>query len=397
MDSFLLQGLNQNRIFTRYRIQGNDTSKLATMQFNSGFYFVGKNASSIEKLVRIFRKGYVSEGFGNAKAELTRGLLSKKNEIPEIIICESHFELSEIQNFIQFLSSHPVLKSTPVVLDGSNLTASEWQFHKKAKLVDEIILLQRLDDQTILQKCSFLNKVKAKSADAENSINQEEAKISLINFKYILKRLSDIILSIFFLFLLTPVFLLIALAISLESNGPIFYVSKRAGMGYRVFNFFKFRTMQINADKFMGEYAHLNQYHVNQGGGPLFIKIHNDPRITKVGAFLRNSGLDELPQLINVLLGDMSLVGNRPLPLYEAETLTTDMNAQRFLAPAGITGLWQIRKKGREYMSAEERIKLDIDYANKYNFMYDLWIMVNTLEYPVNSTAEYRDKMSSLS
>jgi len=97
-----------------------------------------------------------------------------------------------------------------------------------------------------------------------------------------------------------------------------------------------------------------------------------------VGAFLRNSSLDELPQLFNVLLGDMSLVGNRPLPLYEAETLTTDVWAERFMAPAGITGLWQIKKRGQDDMSVEERIGLDIAYANRNNFMYDLWIMANT-------------------
>ncbi len=111
---------------------------------------------------------------------------------------------------------------------------------------------------------------------------------------------------------------------------------------------------------------------------PSFFKINNDPRVTRVGV---SSGIQvwmNYHNLMNVLLGDMSLVGNRPLPLYEAATLTTDQCAQRFLAPAGITGLWQIKKRGREDMSAEERINLDIDYANKYNFMYDLWIMANT-------------------
>ena len=121
----------------------------------------------------------------------------------------------------------------------------------------------------------------------------------------------------------------------------------------------------------------MNQYNANEIA-PIFFKISNDPRITRVGSFLRNTSLDELPQLINVLLGDMSLVGNRPLPLYEAASLTTDQYAQRFLAPAGITGLWQIKKRGKENMSAEERINLDIDYANNNSFVYDLWIMVNT-------------------
>jgi lipopolysaccharide/colanic/teichoic acid biosynthesis glycosyltransferase len=136
--------------------------------------------------------------------------------------------------------------------------------------------------------------------------------------------------------------------------------------------------MVVDADKKMEEMTHLNQYNATEGGGPVFFKVSNDPRITKVGAFLRNTSLDELPQLINVLLADMSLVGNRPLPLYEAQTLTTDEWAARFMAPAGITGLWQIKKRGQDDMSVEERIGLDIDYANRNNFMYDLWIMANT-------------------
>jgi lipopolysaccharide/colanic/teichoic acid biosynthesis glycosyltransferase len=199
-----------------------------------------------------------------------------------------------------------------------------------------------------------------------------------MNFSYLFKRIFDITFSALALCLLSPVFLLVALAIRIESRGPVFYISKRAGMGYRIFDFYKFRTMHVDADKSMDEYTHLNQYAVNGTAGPLFFKINNDPRITKVGAFLRNTSIDELPQLINVLIGDMSLVGNRPLPLYEAATLTTDDCAKRFMAPAGITGLWQIKKRGKENMSVEERISLDIDYAEQSNFMYDLWIIANT-------------------
>ncbi len=136
--------------------------------------------------------------------------------------------------------------------------------------------------------------------------------------------------------------------------------------------------MFTGAESRVQELSHLNQYTEDVKKEPTFFKFNNDPRVTKVGEFLRNTSLDELPQLLNVLMGDMSLVGNRPLPLYEAATLTTDQCAQRFLAPAGMTGLWQIKKRGREDMSVEERISLDIDYANKYNFMYDLWIMANT-------------------
>ena len=171
--------------------------------------------------------------------------------------------------------------------------------------------------------------------------------------------------------------MLIAIAIRIESRGSIFYIAKRAGRGYRIFNFYKFRTMQQGADKRVSELHHLNLYS-GESKGPVFFKVNNDPRITKVGGFLRNTSMDELPQLFNVLLGDMSLVGNRPLPLYEAETLTTDDYAARFLAPAGITGLWQVKKRGNKDMSVEERINLDIDYASKCNFTTDLWIIANT-------------------
>jgi lipopolysaccharide/colanic/teichoic acid biosynthesis glycosyltransferase len=193
-----------------------------------------------------------------------------------------------------------------------------------------------------------------------------------------LKRCFDVLVASFLLLLLAPLFVLIAIAVTAETRGTVFYISERAGKGYRIFRFYKFRTMFAGADRQLVELTHLNQYRGFLK--PRFFKVRNDPRITRVGRFLRNSSLDELPQLINVLTGDMSLVGNRPLPLYEAETLTTDGLADRFLAPAGITGLWQIKKRGRELVTEEERISLDIDYGNNYNFIYDLWIMANTAQ-----------------
>jgi lipopolysaccharide/colanic/teichoic acid biosynthesis glycosyltransferase len=135
--------------------------------------------------------------------------------------------------------------------------------------------------------------------------------------------------------------------------------------------------MEVNADKKVESLAHLNQY-AGESGSARFFKISNDPRITKVGRFLRNTSLDELPQLFNVLKGDMSLVGNRPLPLYEAATLTTNEFVERFMAPAGITGLWQIKKRGKSEMSDDERIELDISYARKSSVLYDFWILVKT-------------------
>jgi hypothetical protein len=113
--------------------------------------------------------------------------------------------------------------------------------------------------------------------------------------------------------------------------------------------------------------------------GAAFLKFKDDPRITRAGKFIRNTSIDELPQLWNVIIGDMSIVGNRPLPLYEAERLTTDKYAPRFMAPAGITGLWQVEKRGKGEMSEDERLMLDNTYAMNYNLWYDLKLILRTI------------------
>lgn len=194
-----------------------------------------------------------------------------------------------------------------------------------------------------------------------------------------MKRAFDILVSFTALLFLSPLMVIIAVLIKLESKGPVFYISKRAGAGYRIFNFYKFRSMRVGADDELKKLAHLNQYSENNNDNNVFFKIRNDPRVTRFGDFIRNTSLDELPQLINVLIGDMSLVGNRPLPLYEAEKLTKDQIAWRFLAPAGITGLWQVTKRGKDNMSPEERIALDMEYAMKNSFWLDMKILISTI------------------
>ena len=228
------------------------------------------------------------------------------------------------------------------------------------------------------------------------------------------KRLLDLAVASSLLLLLAPVFALVAVAIRLESRGPVFYASKRVGQNWRVFDFFKFRTMRVDADRLLKDVEHLNAYADDDGDGDdrdgdydaagveravligddgwvgeaemgavlaksSFLKVEHDPRITRVGHLLRNTSLDELPQLYNVLRGDMSLVGNRPLPLYEAETLTTDADAERFLAPAGITGLWQVTERGGREVSEASRKALDIEYARVWGFWYDLTLLYRTL------------------
>lgn len=234
------------------------------------------------------------------------------------------------------------------------------------------------------------------------------------------KKIFDLFVAGSALLLLSPVFITIIIMMKILSKGPIFYKSKRVGMNYKVFDFYKFRTMEVDADKKLSKMSHLNQYSSQKevvavenkcedcilndtacgnllflddaticekvylqrkkiGNQEAFVKISNDPRITKFGSFLRNSSLDELPQLINVLKGDMSIVGNRPLPLYEAEKLTNDQQIRRFFAPAGITGLWQVTKRGSKNVSADERVLLDIYYAKKFSLSHDIYILLKTI------------------
>lgn len=236
------------------------------------------------------------------------------------------------------------------------------------------------------------------------------------------KRVFDIVFASAALLCLLPLFAIIALLIRLESKGPVFYFSHRVGSGYKIFRFWKFRSMRVDADALLSGLKGQNQYSQpienkqeialqcdacragtqtcssllydekgqpmcekiykelkKRKSGPAFLKIKDDPRITRIGHFIRNTSIDELPQLYNVLIGDMSIVGNRPLPLYEAEKLTTDQFATRFNAPAGITGLWQVSKRGRGQMSEEERIELDNEYARHHSFVYDIKLILKTI------------------
>lgn len=237
----------------------------------------------------------------------------------------------------------------------------------------------------------------------------------------------DLCIALLVLLLLVPLLLVIPILIRLDSKGPVVYVSDRVGEDYRVFPLYKFRTMYVDADQRLDEMRQHNQYGPRPSEAPddapssasmkqawaavaaagrqdenrtllvgddgaidedevltvnaseaEFLKVENDPRITRIGRWLRRLSLDELPQMINVLRGDMSIVGNRPLPLYEAEQLTRDRSVERFLAPAGLTGLWQVEKRGTASVSAEERIRLDIMYARSCSLKTDLHILLRT-------------------
>ncbi len=268
------------------------------------------------------------------------------------------------------------------------------------------------------------------------------------------KRIFDVVVAGSALLILSPLLLVVIIAIMLESKGKPYYTSKRFGRS-QIFDFYKLRSMRTGADAELKKLAkEKNQYikeqksdeidftspcpgcqklpngqrcspllHIGDQsicedwynhqkreiakGKPAFTKISNDPRVTRVGKFIRNTSIDELPQLFNVLKGDMSIVGNRPLPIYEVEHLLnnpqkqTDQStsnsengntsgmidmAARCLAPAGITGLWQVELRGKGGdMSEEERKHLDNEYAdhfvgNKYSFFYDLGLVLRTFK-----------------
>jgi lipopolysaccharide/colanic/teichoic acid biosynthesis glycosyltransferase len=328
--------------------------------------YIGKNLKNIDFISQTFNEGFCYQDYAEAEYALKSLVLPKC----DIVVIDLPFEEARFRRFCAFLKTNSILSKVPVVYNEKQLV-DKMTILKHSDVIDDVIDLNNWQ-YDFDGKISFLKKIR-EYAHLKVEYPVQKASIASLIFK----RGFDIMVSLVLLLLLTPVLLLIAIAIKMESKGPIFYNSKRAGKGFKIFNFYKFRTMAMNADKKVETLSHLNQYNA-QGNGPRFFKISNDPRITKVGKFLRNTSLDELPQLLNVLKGDMSLVGNRPLPLYEAATLTTDDCVERFMAPAGITGLWQIKKRGNSEMSVEERISLDICYARKSNLIYDFWIMANT-------------------
>ncbi|MBN8577749.1 MAG: sugar transferase [Cyclobacteriaceae bacterium] len=275
-----------------------------------------------------------------------------------------------MKNLATLLNTHNI----PFILYTSRF--EEKAIERAAQLKVDDYLLGAFTE-LMLKRIHFIRKAKIRKNGGHLSAPKPQVEPMQSIKIWRLKRFSDIVLSSLAILALSPIMLLIALLIKLESKGPIFYISKRAGSGYRIFDFYKFRSMRANADKELKNLSHLNQYADNTSES-IFFKIKDDPRVTKFGLFLRNSSLDELPQLFNVLKGDMSLVGNRPLPLYEAERLTKDQIAWRFLAPAGITGLWQVTKRGQKEMSLEERIHLDMEYAMKNSFVLDMKIIMAT-------------------
>jgi lipopolysaccharide/colanic/teichoic acid biosynthesis glycosyltransferase len=237
------------------------------------------------------------------------------------------------------------------------------------------------------------------------------------NYRFV-KRFIDIIVASTGLLVLSPVLLITAVIIRIDSRGPVLYTSKRVGQYWKVFDLIKFRTMVVDSEHSIKSMDDLNIYNninenkkeddevcffcktsgrncspiligdggevcentyiLKKGKKSAFYKFSKDPRVTRTGKFLRRMSIDELPQLINILRGDMSLIGNRPLPIYEAEALTSDFAIDRFNVPAGLTGLWQVRERGKDVISEQGRINLDNDYAQNFSLKMDIFIFLKT-------------------
>ena len=333
--------------------------------------------------------------------------IRKRKEDHCFVFIQRKNKLSDLKIISHLTKSY---SSVYIILVGVPLSIEEKKEYLTAGT--DSIISEKRNDTELIRILDFA--IKYNERIKSTSLRSKE----LESFKMPLwKRTFDIACSLAAIIILSPLLILTWLAIRLESKGDAVYRSKRVGSNYQIFDFYKFRSMYSDADKRLAEFKKLNQYAQEelteqesktsstrlhkadvvlfaddaitsekeyiaakkQERSNAFVKFENDPRITKIGKIIRKYSIDELPQLFNILKGDMSVVGNRPLPLYEAELLTSDEYIHRFMAPAGLTGLWQVEKRGEAgKLSAEERKMLDIRYANEFSFLMDVKIIFKT-------------------
>ncbi len=359
-----------NKISTKTKTKV--TKEILTVGFNRSFFNVLIPPPSSNADVYSFRE---SDSAFQTYLHLKRQCNEMSGfGLPYAVVCDYDYLVKSDYLLLDNLRQHHLLRKLPFIVVADH-----------GAKVNRTELLQRgVDDcyigtvssRDLHKRIEFLHYYKP------NLIGDlKEEAFENLEYKMPLgKRLFDIAFASTALLFLSPLLVLIAVLVKLGSKGPILYFSKRVGTGYQVFNFLKFRSMCQDADAQLDNLAHLNQYDDGEDKtAASFVKLKNDPRVTGIGKIIRKTSLDELPQLINVLRGDMSIVGNRPLPLYEAEQMTRDEWSKRFWAPAGITGLWQTCGKGKDNMSVAERVELDVEYAESRSFLMDIRIISRTL------------------
>jgi lipopolysaccharide/colanic/teichoic acid biosynthesis glycosyltransferase len=208
----------------------------------------------------------------------------------------------------------------------------------------------------------------------------QRVPLQLTRSQQILKRTLDLTITVPFVLMALPLLVCIAVAIYLDSGGPIMYRQPRVGEGGKVFHMFKFRTMIRQAER------RVAQVPISFPDRRQAFKVHDDPRVTRIGHLLRRSSLDEIPQILNVLLGHMSLVGPRPEVLQLAESYAA-WQWQRFGVPSGITGLWQIR--GRSNRPLEVKCQDDLEYISQYSIWLDIQILFRTIVPVIRGTGAF--------
>jgi len=378
------------------------------------------NALSLSKTIRIVYVGEIKElsfklkcldGIDTQVTNYDNSIVAyhdlKHNKVKaDMIICDANMTGINAIELHQLTQKITHLNLVYIIVTKSELSQFYIERARNLKVDDIIEYPISLSQLAIKIKLVVSNKLEEQKTIVQEKVNTN-----------VMKRAFDITFSLLALIMLSPILLIVALLIKIDSKGPVFFTSKRVGSGYQIFDFFKFRSMKTGAENLIDNMKGQNQYkaasnanedskceqceklghacssilfidgkHVcensffnnKKNANSSFMKFKNDPRVTKLGAFLRKSSIDELPQLLNILKGDMSFVGNRPLPLYEAEQLTSDEWSERFNAPAGLTGLWQVSKRGKADMSEEERKQLDNTYARTHSFFGDIVLILKT-------------------
>lgn len=235
-----------------------------------------------------------------------------------------------------------------------------------------VLLLEEQGITTHMLSDLFPQKLaRSQSVDFDGTPIVSMHSAPLFSWRTEAKRIFDLVSATLLLIVVAPLLVIAAIAVKLESEGPILFVQERVGLNKRRFRMLKFRTMHRDAEASQEDLEHLNEK-----TGPIF-KIRNDPRITRIGRWLRKTSVDELPQLVNVLLGDMSIVGPRPLSVRDAVRMELAWQKRRFSVKPGITCLWQV--SGRSNLSFEQWMQLDLEYIDRWSLGLDASILLRTI------------------
>lgn len=333
-----LTTLPKKKIINTYKRYSLPVEKEPTEINKLQFFYIGTQARYIEQLKEHFEFGYTAISAGDAIYTLKR-LLKKADAVtvPAMIIAEGTLGTEHLVELHKFIYSHKIMADVPFIVEVTGLAKEELNRFKRYAFIDELIFLNEFTAPALLQKVSFLQRMKQKRVQQPEACKVETAYRPYADVKAVVKRGLDLMIASVLLALAGPLMLLVALAVKLDTSGPVLYTTLRTGRAYRIFHLYKFNTNG------------------------------------RMGTFLRKTGINELPQLLNVWLGDLSLVGYRALPLYEAEQLTTNTNAHHFLSPAGITG-WQITKHGKTVIPVPTPLAPATD---KSDLLYDIWLMAN--------------------